>query len=211
MRGMAGARGFTARVRIGVRPNDFVAGEVLLINATSLGSIGRMPLPIAGGRLFIVPVDPNHSGLAKLFPGLPVMFDSAVRGAMYALGDQDIIEPGLMPRFLDKSRMIGITPGVKVEIEILDLDGHPAKIASMINGDPIEDEIGHIAIEGLSVSIPVLAGPGSANFVRLGVNPPSHNIPPIVRAPIDAMANGGIALCSSVIQCVNLFSMMARG
>jgi diacylglycerol kinase family enzyme len=143
------------------------AGEVITVNSTSLGGIGRIPLPPHGGRLHVLPVNPKLPGPLKPLPGIVTVFDTFGRGAAFNLGNESVISPGSRLRFLGSSRVFDILPGERTTLEFFDAKGKPRAVNSVLNGDPSAGTR-KVVLEGSHDRISVLASNDSGHRIRRG-------------------------------------------
>lgn len=156
---------FTVRIN-GSAP--MVTGEVLaLTNSTSLGGVTRIPMPLRGGRLHVLPVNPALPGPLRLMPGIKPLGEVFVRGAGFALGWEGAIAPWKSIALLDGARQFDIQPHTRIELEFLDREGRPKAVSSIVNGEVLEGTQ-RVVLEGSEERIAVLAAEESGLRIRQG-------------------------------------------
>ncbi len=168
IRGMLRSIPHTEAFYVSVNGGPLIAaGEVLTVNSTSMGGIGRIPLPPHGGRLHILPVNMKLPGPLKPLPGLVTIGDAFIRGAAFSLGNESVISPGAKLKFLPPSRMIDIVPGETTTLEFFDTKGNPRTVSSVLNGDP-SSGTRKVILESSTEKIAVLASDDSGLRIRRG-------------------------------------------
>lgn len=153
-------------------------GEVLtLSNSTSIGGVTRVPLPIAGGRIHLIPVDAEIENLMRLVQGVTALSDVFGRGVRYMLGDERVIAPGEEIATL-AGLTFDIVPGEKRVIEFTDRAGKPSKVKALLNGDPIES-VSRMEILDRRETIHTLSAAHSGHLVRKGAVPAHTPLSPL--------------------------------
>ncbi|MFH1829339.1 MAG: diacylglycerol kinase family protein, partial [Pseudomonadota bacterium] len=148
-------------------------GEVLtLFNSTSVGGVTRVPLPIHGGRIHLIPVDVHRRGLFQLEQGITALGDVFGRGMLYMLGQQRVISPGEEIPVLSGQYTIDVLQGDGREIEFTNASGRTHQVKGLLNGDTIGD-VGSIFMKNTGEMIDSLASPNCGFLIRKGEKPPS--------------------------------------
>ncbi len=143
-------------------------GEVLtLFNSTSVGGVTRVPLPIHGGRIHLIPFDVHRHGLLKLERGVAALSDVFGRGISYMLGNQSVICPGEEIPVLSGQYSIDIMQGDQRKIEFTDADGRYHRVKGLLNGDAI-GFMSKILMKNKGETINSLASPKCSFLIRKG-------------------------------------------
>lgn len=167
------ARPFIASVSVNGGPaQEFVAAETLAIGSTSAGVISAVPLPKRGFSLFVMPVDPDKRGLARLAPGLRPAFEVIGKRVRAMLGDRSVIAPGSGIKTLAPERQISIQEGDRVKIAFLDAKSRrPIWVRGITNGDVVRG-VSEVELEGIVPPVKTLAAPNSELMIRRGLYEP---------------------------------------
>lgn len=181
--GVASAEIFYVRIDGG---SPLPVGEVFTgVNATSMGAVTRIPLPMGGARVHAIPLDPDLFGVFQITPGLPPLLDAFWRGALYLLGDQRSIAPGERVGHLPPDHLRDVAAGESVMLEFFDAEGRPKPVLGIANGDTT-GPASNVVIRHTGETISALAAADSAYRVRRGHVGPS--------TPMQRMSAGQSAL-----------------
>jgi hypothetical protein len=143
-------------------------GEVLtLVGSTSIGGVTRVPLPVAGGRLHLIPVDADVENILRLKQGVLALSDVFSRGMRYMLGDERVIAPGQEIAELSAGYTFDIVLGQKRTVEFTDRAGKPCRVKTLLNGDPITS-VSRMEILDRGDMIETLSAEHSGFLVRRG-------------------------------------------